>query len=124
MEGTDIPGHLDFMIQLLLKEEQAGDDAVCLNRSAPSLQPGALHGAPPATQHSKNSSDVGSGRRQLLALFWPHGLQYPNGMMKVVLRFFTNLLAKISQPLLPHVGVHGPLQVTSPMLRVAYDWRN
>ena len=33
-------------------------------------------------------------------------------MKQQVLQFFTNLLAKVKTPLLPHVNVHKPIQVS------------
>ncbi|KAJ8025560.1 hypothetical protein HOLleu_33149 [Holothuria leucospilota] len=36
----------------------------------------------------------------------------PPGMKQLVLTFFTNLLGKIQQPLLPHVNVYKPVHVS------------
>lgn len=37
-------------------------------------------------------------------------------MKQQVLTFYTKLLAHIRQPLLPHINVHRPVQVSSPVL--------
>lgn len=42
--------------------------------------------------------------------------QCPPGMRQQVLTFYTKLLAHIRQPLLPHINVHRPVQVSSPVL--------
>ena len=38
--------------------------------------------------------------------------QCPPGMKQQVLLFFTNLLGKMAQPLLPHVNVYKPVHVS------------
>lgn len=38
--------------------------------------------------------------------------QCPPGMKQQVLTFYTKLLAHIRQPLLPHINVHRPVQVS------------
>lgn len=47
----------------------------------------------------------------LLVLFCLH--QCPPGMKQQVLSFYTKLLGRIHQPLLPHINVHRPVQVRS-----------
>lgn len=39
--------------------------------------------------------------------------QCPPGMKQQVLLFFANLLAKMKQPLLPHISVYRPVHVSS-----------
>lgn len=46
-------------------------------------------------------------------------LQCPPGMKQQVLTFYTKLLAHIRQPLLPHINVHRPVQVSSNALYVS-----
>lgn len=42
--------------------------------------------------------------------------QCPPGMKQQVLTFYTKLLAHIRQPLLPHINVHRPVQVSRRVL--------
>ena len=41
--------------------------------------------------------------------------QCPPGMKQQVLLFYTKLLGRIRQPLLPHINVHRPVQVRTPL---------
>lgn len=41
--------------------------------------------------------------------------QCPPGMKQQVLLFYTKLLGRIRQPLLPHINVHRPVQVPTPL---------
>lgn len=41
--------------------------------------------------------------------------QCPPGMKQQVLVFYTKLLGRIRQPLLPHINVHRPVQVCVPL---------
>lgn len=43
--------------------------------------------------------------------------QCPPGMKQQVLTFYTKLLAHIRQPLLPHINVHRPVQVSTFLFR-------
>jgi len=43
-------------------------------------------------------------------------LQCPPGMKQIVLQLFTRLMSRVSQPTLPHVHVHRPVQVPSSSL--------
>lgn len=84
VEATDVPFHLHLMIEILKKEEEEHDNAgPCMEHM---LRANIL----------KTAVSLGQA-------------DYPSGMMKAILRFCTELLASIAQPLLPHVGVHGPL---------------
>ena len=40
-------------------------------------------------------------------------IQYPSGIRQEVLMFLIHMLGRIGQPLLPHVSVHQPVQVSS-----------
>lgn len=85
IESTEIPFHLSIMVETLKKEEEQGD----------STGPVMEHML--RTNLLKTAVSLGQA-------------DYPAGMMKSILRFSTELLASLSQPLIPHVAVHGPLQ--------------
>eukprot|EP00051_Salpingoeca_urceolata_P021310 m.332041 g.332041 ORF g.332041 m.332041 type:complete len:698 (+) comp19775_c3_seq1:592-2685(+) len=86
VEDTDIPSHLEAMVRRLEEEEVT--------------TPAEMG---PCMEHMlrfhilKTAVVLGQGN-------------FPTGMMREILRFHTKLLASISQPLIPHVDVYGPLK--------------
>lgn len=48
--------------------------------------------------------------------------QCPPGMKQQVLGFYTKLLGRIKQPLLPHINVHRPVQVCVPRTQSDLVW--
>lgn len=86
VNSTNIPSHLSQMLVILVEEEQereAGNTGPCMEYL---LQHKLLE-----TLHTLGRADC------------------PPGMKTQVLRFFTSLLGRIQQPLLPHVNVHRPV---------------
>ncbi|CAH1783099.1 unnamed protein product [Owenia fusiformis] len=83
VEQTNIPSHLRQMLDLLLQEESAIESGI----SGPCMEYLLQH-------------------KILETLYTLGRTDCPPGMKQEVLSFFTQLLSKVRQPLLPHVNVH------------------
>lgn len=84
--STNIPSHMQQMLVILVEEEserEVGNTGPCMEYL---LQHKLLE-----TLHTLGRADC------------------PPGMKQQVLRFFTSLLGRIQQPLLPHINVHRPV---------------
>ncbi|KAM9803928.1 FHF complex subunit HOOK interacting protein 2A [Neosynchiropus ocellatus] len=84
---TNIPSHLDQMLDILTQEEEereSGETGPCMEY--------LLHHKILETLYTLGKADC------------------PPGMKQQVLTFYTKLLAHIQQPLLPHINVHRPVQ--------------
>lgn len=84
---TNIPSHLDQMLDILIQEEherESGETGPCMEY--------LLHHKILETLYTLGKADC------------------PPGMKQQVLIFYTKLLGRIKQPLLPHVNVHKPVQ--------------
>lgn len=84
---TNIPSHLDQMLDILTQEEEereSGETGPCMEY--------LLHHKILETLYTLGKADC------------------PPGMRQQVLTFYTKLLAHIQQPLLPHINVHRPVQ--------------
>ncbi|XP_060076606.1 FHF complex subunit HOOK interacting protein 2A-like [Ylistrum balloti] len=83
VDQTNIPVHLDQMVILLQQEESVSDR----NSTGPCMEY--------LLQHKLLETLYSLGRTD-----------HPPGMKQAVLTFFTKLLSRLEQPLLPHVNVH------------------
>ncbi|XP_039266532.1 FHF complex subunit HOOK interacting protein 2A-like isoform X2 [Styela clava] len=86
VNSTNIPSHMQQMLVILVEEEaerEVGNTGPCMEYL---LQHKLLE-----TLHTLGRADC------------------PPGMKQQVLRFFTSLLGRIQQPLLPHINVHRPV---------------
>ncbi|XP_033757707.1 protein FAM160B1-like isoform X2 [Pecten maximus] len=83
VDQTSIPVHLDQMVVLLQQEESEADR----NTTGPCMEY--------LLQHKLLETLYSLGRTD-----------HPPGMKQAVLTFFTKLLSRLQQPLLPHVNVH------------------
>ncbi|XP_078420812.1 FHF complex subunit HOOK interacting protein 2A [Cetorhinus maximus] len=84
---TNIPSHLDQMLDILVQEEherESGETGPCMEY--------LLHHKILETLYTLGKADC------------------PPGMKQQVLIFYTKLLGRIKQPLLPHINVHRPVQ--------------
>ncbi|XP_038678178.1 protein FAM160B1-like [Scyliorhinus canicula] len=84
---TNIPSHLDQMLDTLVQEEnerESGETGPCMEY--------LLHHKILETLYTLGKADC------------------PPGMKQQVLIFYTKLLGRIKQPLLPHINVHRPVQ--------------
>ncbi|TKC53553.1 hypothetical protein EI555_015502, partial [Monodon monoceros] len=84
---TNIPSHLEQMLVILIQEEserEFGETGPCMEY--------LLHHKILETLYTLGKADC------------------PPGMKQQVLVFYTKLLGKIRQPLLPHINVHRPVQ--------------
>ncbi|XP_072883912.1 FHF complex subunit HOOK interacting protein 2A [Hemitrygon akajei] len=84
---TNIPSHLDQMLDILVQEEherESGETGPCMEY--------LLHHKILETLYTLGKADC------------------PPGMKQQVLIFYTKLLGRIKQPLLPHINVHKPVQ--------------
>uniref|UniRef100_A0A8C5H557 FHF complex subunit HOOK-interacting protein C-terminal domain-containing protein n=1 Tax=Gouania willdenowi TaxID=441366 RepID=A0A8C5H557_GOUWI len=84
---TNIPSHLEQMLDILTQEEgerESGETGPCMEY--------LLHHKILETLYTLGKADC------------------PPGMRQQVLTFYTKLLAHIRQPLLPHINVHRPVQ--------------
>ncbi|KAB1271737.1 Protein FAM160B1 [Camelus dromedarius] len=84
---TNIPSHLEQMLVILVQEEserEFGETGPCMEY--------LLHHKILETLYTLGKADC------------------PPGMKQQVLVFYTKLLGKIRQPLLPHINVHRPVQ--------------
>ncbi|XP_074763899.1 FHF complex subunit HOOK interacting protein 2A isoform X2 [Athene noctua] len=84
---TNIPSHLEQMLDILLQEEserESGETGPCMEY--------LLHHKILETLYTLGKADC------------------PPGMKQQVLAFYTKLLGRIQQPLLPHINVHRPVQ--------------
>ncbi|KAM4702647.1 FHF complex subunit HOOK interacting protein 2A [Rhinophrynus dorsalis] len=84
---TNIPCHLDQMLDILVQEEnerESGETGPCMEY--------LLHHKVLETLYTLGKADC------------------PPGMKQQVLVFYTKLLGRIRQPLLPHINVHRPVQ--------------
>ncbi|KAG7492462.1 hypothetical protein MATL_G00014670 [Megalops atlanticus] len=84
---TNIPSHLEQMLDILTQEEserESGETGPCMEY--------LLHHKILETLYTLGKADC------------------PPGMRQQVLGFYTKLLGKIRQPLLPHINVHRPVQ--------------
>uniref|UniRef100_F7BGL9 FHF complex subunit HOOK interacting protein 2A n=4 Tax=Equus TaxID=9789 RepID=F7BGL9_HORSE len=84
---TNIPSHLDQMLDILVQEEnerESGETGPCMEY--------LLHHKILETLYTLGKADC------------------PPGMKQQVLVFYTKLLGRIRQPLLPHINVHRPVQ--------------
>jgi len=86
VESTSIPHHLEQMIEVLRQEEQENG----VTSAGPSMEF--------MLQHKLLETMQTLGKADC-----------PPGMKRQVLMFFTNLLGKSKQQLLPHVNVHKPV---------------
>ncbi|KAK3593058.1 hypothetical protein CHS0354_007847 [Potamilus streckersoni] len=84
VEQTNIPAHLEQMLILLQEEE---DSQIEKGMYGPCLEYLLQH-------------------KLLETLYSLARTDYPPGMKHIVLAFFTRLLSRIKQPLLPHISVH------------------
>uniref|UniRef100_A0A8C7AM48 FHF complex subunit HOOK interacting protein 2A n=1 Tax=Neovison vison TaxID=452646 RepID=A0A8C7AM48_NEOVI len=84
---TNIPSHLDQMLGILLQEEREREFGV----TGPCMEY-LLHHKILETLYTLGKADC------------------PPGMKQQVLVFYTKLLGRIQQPLLPHINVHRPVQ--------------
>uniref|UniRef100_A0A672L7C8 Protein FAM160B1-like n=1 Tax=Sinocyclocheilus grahami TaxID=75366 RepID=A0A672L7C8_SINGR len=85
---TNIPSHLEQMLDILTQEErerESGETGPCMEY--------LLHHKILETLYTLGKADC------------------PPGMKQQVLSFYTKLLGRIRQPLLPHINVHRPVQV-------------
>ena len=89
---TNIPAHLQQMLQILVLEEQdmIAEFGNAANQTGPCMEY-LLHENILETMTTFGRGDT------------------PPGMKQQVLSFAAKLLAKIKQPLLPHVNVHKPV---------------
>lgn len=83
VDQTSIPVHLDQMVVLLQQEESEAER----NTTGPCMEY--------LLQHKLLETLYSLGRTD-----------HPPGMKQAVLTFFTKLLSRLEQPLLPHVNVH------------------
>ncbi|XP_060097553.1 FHF complex subunit HOOK interacting protein 2A isoform X2 [Heteronotia binoei] len=84
---TNIPSHLEQMLDILIQEEnerESGETGPCMEY--------LLHHKILETLYTLGKADC------------------PPGMKQQVLSFYTKLLGRIQQPLLPHINVHRPVQ--------------
>ncbi|XP_061088434.1 protein FAM160B1 [Conger conger] len=84
---TNIPSHLEQMLDILTQEEserESGETGPCMEY--------LLHHKILETLYTLGKADC------------------PPGMKQQVLGFYTKLLGRIRQPLLPHINVHRPVQ--------------
>uniref|UniRef100_A0A8C2AAW8 Family with sequence similarity 160 member B1 n=1 Tax=Cyprinus carpio TaxID=7962 RepID=A0A8C2AAW8_CYPCA len=84
---TNIPSHLEQMLNILTQEErerESGETGPCMEY--------LLHHKILETLYTLGKADC------------------PPGMKQQVLSFYTKLLGRIRQPLLPHINVHRPVQ--------------
>lgn len=84
---TNIPSHLEQMLDILIQEEgerESGETGPCMEY--------LLHHKILETLYTLGKADC------------------PPGMKQMVLSFYTKLLGRIRQPLLPHINVHRPVQ--------------
>ncbi|KAM9477522.1 FHF complex subunit HOOK interacting protein 2A [Clarias gariepinus] len=84
---TNIPSHLEQMLDILIQEEgerESGETGPCMEY--------LLHHKILETLYTLGKADC------------------PPGMKQQVLNFYTKLLGRIRQPLLPHINVHRPVQ--------------
>ncbi|XP_075705321.1 FHF complex subunit HOOK interacting protein 2A [Rhinoderma darwinii] len=84
---TNIPSHLEQMLDILVQEEnerESGETGPCMEY--------LLHHKVLETLYTLGKADC------------------PPGMKQQVLVFYTKLLGRIKQPLLPHINVHRPVQ--------------
>ncbi|XP_075791530.1 FHF complex subunit HOOK interacting protein 2A isoform X2 [Pelodiscus sinensis] len=84
---TNIPSHLEQMLDILVQEEnerESGETGPCMEY--------LLHHKILETLYTLGKADC------------------PPGMKQQVLTFYTKLLGRIRQPLLPHINVHKPVQ--------------
>ncbi|KAG5266446.1 hypothetical protein AALO_G00232190 [Alosa alosa] len=84
---TNIPSHLEQMLDILIQEEgehDSGETGPCMEY--------LLHHKILETLYTLGKADC------------------PPGMKQQVLSFYTKLLGRIRQPLLPHINVHRPVQ--------------
>ncbi|XP_035185587.1 protein FAM160B1 isoform X1 [Oxyura jamaicensis] len=84
---TNIPSHLEQMLDILVQEEnerESGETGPCMEY--------LLHHKILETLYTLGKADC------------------PPGMKQQVLAFYTKLLGRIQQPLLPHINVHRPVQ--------------
>ncbi|XP_063291164.1 FHF complex subunit HOOK interacting protein 2A [Pelobates fuscus] len=84
---TNIPSHLEQMLEILVQEEserESGETGPCMEY--------LLHHKVLETLYTLGKADC------------------PPGMKQQVLVFYTKLLGRIRQPLLPHINVHRPVQ--------------
>ncbi|MBN3326519.1 F16B1 protein, partial [Atractosteus spatula] len=84
---TNIPSHLEQMLDILIQEEnerEFGETGPCMEY--------LLHHKILETLYTLGKADC------------------PPGMKQQVLGFYTKLLGRIRQPLLPHINVHRPVQ--------------
>ncbi|XP_071947513.1 FHF complex subunit HOOK interacting protein 2A-like [Antedon mediterranea] len=86
VQESNIPNHLDQMLAILVTEESEMED----NLSGPCMEYLLQHKTL-ETLHSLGKADC------------------PPGMKQIVLNFFTKLIGKIKQPLLPHINVYKPV---------------
>lgn len=87
MTDTNIPSHLEQMLDILVQEEnerESGETGPCMEY--------LLHHKILETLYTLGKADC------------------PPGMKQQVLAFYTKLLGRIRQPLLPHINVHRPVQ--------------
>lgn len=84
---TNIPSHLEQMLDILIQEErerESGETGPCMEY--------LLHHKILETLYTLGKADC------------------PPGMKQQVLGFYTKLLGRIRQPLMPHINVHRPVQ--------------
>ncbi|XP_014672415.1 PREDICTED: protein FAM160B1-like isoform X2 [Priapulus caudatus] len=94
IEATSIPHHLDQMLDSLHHEE-AGQEA-----GSGSVPEGSTTG--PCMEYML--------RHKILETLYALGrADCPLGMKQHVLMFFTHLLSRTNQPILPHINVHRPV---------------
>ncbi|XP_052831790.1 FHF complex subunit HOOK interacting protein 2A isoform X4 [Octopus bimaculoides] len=86
-DQTNLPSHLEQMLSILQQEEQT-----CESGSTGPCMEYMLHHKLLETLYTLGKNDS------------------PPGMKQVVLSFFTRLLTRIKQPLLPHINVHRAVQ--------------
>lgn len=87
VQESNIPNHLDNMIVILTQEEERQTEA---NQTGPCMEHLLQH--------------------KILETLWTLGkADCPPGMKQMVLTFFTSLLGRIKQPLLPHINVYRPV---------------
>ncbi|GAB1598710.1 protein FAM160B1-like isoform X3 [Argonauta hians] len=86
-DQTNLPNHLEQMLSILQQEEET-----CESGSTGPCMEYMLHHKLLETLYTLGKNDS------------------PPGMKQVVLSFFTRLLTRIKQPLLPHINVHRAVQ--------------
>jgi len=118
LKSTAIPGHLDSMLDILSEEESRFFESHSggSKSSSSSSSSSASSRARPSLATSPSVAATGPCMEFLLqnkileTLYTLSRADCPPGMRHKVLDFFTKLLSRVRQPILPHVHVYKPVQ--------------